>query len=174
MRFADVDPGDGRADRLDDARALVSADHRHPHRRVALLHMVVGVAQAGRVELDQDLVGLRVIELELSDLPGLAGFPGRPRLALSCPGEPLSWVVRTAVRARRRTSSLPASRTCAARRGRVTMLIRRVRGVNTAGTVVPAAFAGPQPRAAEPVWWAQVRASYPPWRGSSAPGRLEP
>ena len=72
---ADLDPGDARAGRLDDARALVPADHRHAHRRVALLHMVIGVAQAGRVKLDQDLVGLRVIELELGDLPRLAGLP---------------------------------------------------------------------------------------------------
>ena len=36
------------ADRLDHAGALVPADHREPHRRVALGDVVVGVAQARR------------------------------------------------------------------------------------------------------------------------------
>ena len=45
------------------------ADDRDAHRRVALLDVVVGVAQPGRVELDPDLVGLRLVELELGDLP---------------------------------------------------------------------------------------------------------
>src|SRR5215470_3931924 len=72
---ADGNPGDGITHRVHDARALVPADNRHPHRRVALLDVVVGVAQAGRVELDPDLVRLRVIELKLGDLPRLAGFP---------------------------------------------------------------------------------------------------
>jgi len=70
---AHLDPGDGRADRFHDARALVPADHRQAHRRVALLDVVVGVAQAGRVELDSDLVRPRVIQFKLGDLPRLAG-----------------------------------------------------------------------------------------------------
>ena len=70
---ADGDPGDGMAHRVDDARALVPADHRHAHRRVALLDVVVGVAQAGREELDPDLVRLRVVQFKLGDLPRLAG-----------------------------------------------------------------------------------------------------
>ena len=70
---ADLDPGNGVAHRVDDARALVPADHRQPHRRVALLDVVVGVAQARREELDPDLVGLRVVQFKLGDLPRLAG-----------------------------------------------------------------------------------------------------
>ena len=52
------------ADRVHHAGALVPADDGHPHRRVALLDVVVGVAQPGRVELDPDLVGLRLVQLE--------------------------------------------------------------------------------------------------------------
>ena len=70
---ADLDPGDGLADRLDDAGALVPADDRQAHRRVALLDVVVGVAQARREELDPDLAVLRVVQLKLGDLPRLAG-----------------------------------------------------------------------------------------------------
>jgi len=68
-----LDPGHAPPDRVDDAGALVAADDREAHPRVALLDVVVGVAQPGRVELDPDLVGLRLVELEVGDLPGWPG-----------------------------------------------------------------------------------------------------
>src|SRR5487761_1880565 len=71
--IAGLDPGNGRANRVDDASALVPADHGHAHRRVALLDVVVGMAQASRVELDPDLVRLRLVQFEFRDLPWLAG-----------------------------------------------------------------------------------------------------
>jgi hypothetical protein len=65
----DLDPGHARPDRVDDADALVTPHEGKAHRCVALLEVVVGVAQPGRVELDPDLVGLRLVELEVGDLP---------------------------------------------------------------------------------------------------------
>jgi hypothetical protein len=59
---ADGDPGDVLADRLHHARALVPTHHGHPHRRIALLDVVVGVTQTRRVELDPNLVSLRLIQ----------------------------------------------------------------------------------------------------------------
>ena len=92
---ADRDPGDGRADRVDDARALVTADHRQPHGRVALLDMVVGVAQAGGEELDPDLVGLRVVELKLGDFPRLAGHAADRGSGSDAHGDPFPTTLRT-------------------------------------------------------------------------------
>jgi hypothetical protein len=59
------------ADRVDHTRAFVPAVHGHAHGCVALLDVVVGVAKPCCVELDPDLVRLRVVELELGDLPRL-------------------------------------------------------------------------------------------------------
>jgi hypothetical protein len=57
------DPAHGRADRLHDARALVAADDREPHRGVALRDVIVGVAQARGGEAHAHLVRLRLVQL---------------------------------------------------------------------------------------------------------------
>ena len=67
------------AHRVDHSGALVPADDGHAHRRVALLDVVVGVAQPGGVELDPHLVGLGLVELELGDLPRSTGLPADRR-----------------------------------------------------------------------------------------------
>ncbi len=81
--------------RVDDARALVPADHRQPHRRVALLDVVVGVAQAGREELDPDLVRLRVVQFKLGDLPRLAGHAADCGSGSDAHGHPFLTTLRT-------------------------------------------------------------------------------
>src|SRR6185437_15489005 len=65
-----------RADGLNDPRALVPAHDRQPDRRVAGGDVVVGVAQSGGHDLDPDLVRLRVVQLEVGDLPADVRSPG--------------------------------------------------------------------------------------------------
>ena len=68
-----------RADRGDDAGALVAADQRElADRAVAGGDVVVGVAQARGGQLDLELTGLRVVDAELHDLP-LAGHGAHDR-----------------------------------------------------------------------------------------------
>ena len=69
--------GDAGADVDDDARALVTEDHREEPLRVgARARELVGVADAGRADLHQDLAGLRSIEIDGFDDERLAGFVG--------------------------------------------------------------------------------------------------
>ena len=56
--------GDARADLLDDTGALVAADHRQGHGHVARDEVLVGVAHAGRRELDEHLTVLGRVELD--------------------------------------------------------------------------------------------------------------
>jgi hypothetical protein len=70
------DPGDALADLLDDAGALVAADDRQPDGGVAGSDVVIGVAQAGRHDLDTDLVRLRLVELQVDDFPADMRGPG--------------------------------------------------------------------------------------------------
>ncbi|WP_258933122.1 hypothetical protein [Nesterenkonia pannonica] len=95
------------------------ADDRHAHRGIALLDVVIGVAEASGVPLDPDFVGLWGIEFQLGQLPRLSalvaddslcsnGFQrllGKSRringgaheppsviiFALGSPGEEMSW-----------------------------------------------------------------------------------
>ncbi len=62
---ADLDTADVFADGLDDAGALVTEDVGEHLRRQEALEVDVGVAQTGRDDLDEDLVGLRIGELDL-------------------------------------------------------------------------------------------------------------
>ena len=71
----DREPGDAVADLLDNARALVPADDRVPDRDVAGTQVVVGVAQPRGGELDEDLAGLRPVQVEFHDLEVLANVP---------------------------------------------------------------------------------------------------
>src|SRR5215469_2374230 len=66
---ARLDPAHVRPDRLDDAGTLVTADDWQAHPRIARGDVVVGVAQPGGHDLDPDLVRLRVVELQVGDLP---------------------------------------------------------------------------------------------------------
>src|SRR5690606_37354167 len=64
-----------RPDRLHHARALVPADDGEPDRGVALGDVVVGVAQARGVEPHPYLVRLRLVELQVDDLPAGVRLP---------------------------------------------------------------------------------------------------
>ena len=116
-------------DRLDDAGALVPADHGEPHPRVALLDVVVGVAQPGGVELDPHLVGARVVQLELGDLPRPTAARGRSRRGWSCSLGPLSLQL-TSARRGRAGGTTTTSRRCPGRCPAAvsTMVVRRWRG----------------------------------------------
>ena len=60
-----------------DARALVAEDGREDAFRVgARQRVVVGVADAGGLDLDQHLAGARAFEVDGFDRQGRAGFPG--------------------------------------------------------------------------------------------------
>src|SRR3954470_11968224 len=56
-------------DLLDDAGALVTADQREAWHDVAMAQVLVGMAEPGGDVADQDLVVLRLIEVELDHLP---------------------------------------------------------------------------------------------------------
>ena len=64
-------PGDARPDLLDDARALVAADHRIAV-GATLADVLVGVTQATDHHPDEHLVLLGLVEVELGHLPLLA------------------------------------------------------------------------------------------------------
>ena len=67
------DRGDARADVDHDARALVAEDRREqPLRVLAGQRELVGVADAGGLDLDQHLAGLRAFELHMGDRERLA------------------------------------------------------------------------------------------------------
>ena len=69
--------GDARADLDDDAGALVAEDRREEALGIgARQRELVGVADAGRLDLDQHLEGLRSLELHRLDLQRLAGLEG--------------------------------------------------------------------------------------------------
>src|SRR4051794_12191389 len=64
----DREVADIRADRLDDARALVAEDRRRIARRVGARRGVhVGVADAAGLQPDEHLAGLRLGEIDLLD-----------------------------------------------------------------------------------------------------------
>src|SRR5215468_4624922 len=71
-----LDPLHVGADRLDDPGALVPAHDRHPDGGVAGGDVVVGVAQPGGHDLDPDLVRLRLVDLQVGDLPADVRAPG--------------------------------------------------------------------------------------------------
>jgi hypothetical protein len=67
---ADLEVADAGSDLLDDTGTLVTtAEGVGESRDVALGVVVVGVAQAGVLEADEDLEVLRVVDLDLDDLP---------------------------------------------------------------------------------------------------------
>ena len=69
------EPADALAGLEHLAGGLVPEHHRHHPRARAVDHREVGMAEAGRADLDQKLAGTRGIELELGDLE-------RPRLGV--------------------------------------------------------------------------------------------
>src|SRR6185437_6809752 len=73
---ARLDAAHVRADGLDDAGALVPAHDRQPDGGVAGDDVVVGVAEPGRHQLDPYFVRLRLIELQVDDLPACVRSAG--------------------------------------------------------------------------------------------------
>ena len=70
----EVTPG---ADIDDDAGALMAEDRREQAFRIgARQRELVGVADAGRLDLDQHLAGLGAVEIDLHDLQRLSGGDG--------------------------------------------------------------------------------------------------
>ena len=78
---------DARPDVDDDAGALMAEDRREQALRIgAGEREVVGVADAGRLDLDQHLAGLRPVELDGHDLERLARLDGDCGLHIhACP-----------------------------------------------------------------------------------------
>src|SRR2546423_919206 len=68
-------PGDAGPGRLHHAGALVAAHHRQPRGGVPGAQVLVRVAHARGGEPDADLAGPRLVQLQLGNLPRLAGFP---------------------------------------------------------------------------------------------------
>ena len=69
--------GDAGADLADHARALMAEDRGEDSLAVEAVERVgVGVADAGRHDLDQHLAGLGAFEVELDDLERLLGGEG--------------------------------------------------------------------------------------------------
>ena len=81
-KAARLDPADGAADALDHARSLVAEDDREDDRQPSEPGVVIGVADADGLDLDQDLVVARVVEVELLDRQLGARLPGDGRLDL--------------------------------------------------------------------------------------------
>ena len=72
-----LDRGDARADVDDDAGALMAEDRRKQAFRIgARQRELVGVADAGRLDLDQHLAVARTVEVDLHDLQRLSGGDG--------------------------------------------------------------------------------------------------
>ncbi|MGZ2469432.1 hypothetical protein ACVJMZ_005019 [Sinorhizobium medicae] len=72
------DAGDARADIDDDAGALMAEDRREqPFRIRPRKREVVGMADAGRLHLDQNLAGPRPFELDFSHDKGFSGLDGQ-------------------------------------------------------------------------------------------------
>jgi len=61
---------DRTADRGNDTRPLVTIDGRIRHGEIAVASVQVGVANTGRGDLDQHLVGPRRVQLEAVELEG--------------------------------------------------------------------------------------------------------
>ena len=69
--------GHARADLAHDARAFVAEDRGEQALRIGAGQRVgVGVADAGRLDLDQHLAGLRAFDIDGLDGERLARFPG--------------------------------------------------------------------------------------------------
>ena len=69
---ARLDRGDARTDLADDAGALMAEDRGENSFAVETVERIgVGVADAGRLDLDQDFAGLRTFQIELDDLKRL-------------------------------------------------------------------------------------------------------
>src|SRR4051794_37233682 len=77
-------PGHAGTDGLDDARALMPADHRQP-RTVALPDVLIGVAQPGRHHADEYLARLGRVQVDLGYLPPLSWLAEHRRLGLADP-----------------------------------------------------------------------------------------
>ena len=74
---ADRDAGDAGADLADDAGALVAEDAREQPVRIEPVEGVgVGMADAGRHDLDEHLAGARAVEVDLDHLERLLGGEG--------------------------------------------------------------------------------------------------
>ena len=68
--------GDAGPDVDDDARAFVAEDHREQAFRIAArAREFIGVADAGRLDLDQHFAGLGAGQIQRDDFEWLAGFP---------------------------------------------------------------------------------------------------
>ena len=108
-----------RADLDDDAGALVPEDRREqPFRIGAREGVFVGVADAGRLDLDQNLAGLRPLEIDLRRFRA-ASSPQRPPRRAIFHGSTCSAVGRPALRAARRADlgcgARPTSSPCGSR-----------------------------------------------------------
>jgi hypothetical protein len=74
---AGLQRGHAGADLAHDAGALVAEDRGKQALRVRARQCVgVGVADAGRLDLDHDLAGLRALDVDRLDGERLAGLPG--------------------------------------------------------------------------------------------------
>ena len=82
--------GDARADLAHDARAFMAEDRREtmPSGIGARQRVGVGVADAGRHDLDQHFARLRAFDLDGLDGERLAGFPGDRGARLHRPRAP--------------------------------------------------------------------------------------
>ena len=68
---------DAGADLANDAGALMAEDRGEDSLAVQAVERVgVGVADAGRLDLDQDLTGLGALQIQLDDLERLLGLKG--------------------------------------------------------------------------------------------------
>src|SRR5437016_958336 len=76
-----LDPCDAGAGRFYDAGALVAADERQA-RGAGGPDVLVGMAQPGRLEPDEDLAGLGLIQVQLGDFPWLAALAEHRRPGL--------------------------------------------------------------------------------------------
>ena len=92
-------------DLLHDAGALVAADHRAEEGHVAGQEVLVGMAQPGSHQPDEDLVVLGRVELDVFDLPLAARLPQHGRL---CPHGTPRLVVTYTPKRRQRTVGQPS------------------------------------------------------------------
>ena len=75
--IAGLHGGDAGADLANDARALMAEDGRKNALAVETVERIgVGMADAGRLDLDQDFAGLRPFQVELDDLQRLLCLEG--------------------------------------------------------------------------------------------------
>ena len=78
-RIAGPHAGDGVADGLDDAGALVAEDHRHRPRPLAPHDVQVRAADADGVHAHEDVAGPRLLDLDLGQLERPARRPEERR-----------------------------------------------------------------------------------------------